>query len=75
MIMTPDHPRWGEFQRQLGKTIGQGLQAIHNCRGNFNKTKFLLPLFGLKPAEVLETLWFFEESGGHCDCEVLLNVR
>jgi hypothetical protein len=72
VLMTPDHPEWEKFCRTLG---GPGYCNFHketwSCFGDHRYARQLLPMFG---ADVDRSIEFFNEKGGCCDCEILLNM-
>ena len=63
-ILTPQHPLWDNFAEML-----YGL--LESCYGDFRTCRALLED---TPFDTEATLTYFEEHGGHCDCEVLANV-
>lgn len=72
-LMTPDHPRWDEFANALAEAINaQEAPGVSDCKHDFSSTQRILADMG--GFDVEETLAFFEENGGYCDCEVLINV-
>lgn len=77
-LITPDHPRWGEFLDRLTGPLGLDVRAGGwNCAGGEDKrhSRRLLVAMGLPPAAVDANLAFFERHGGYCDCEVWMNVE
>ena len=82
-VMTPQHPRWEEFVCRLAGpgpegidfTVGPGVNQISSrCAGGEDKTyahKLLTTIHGV---DVEASLAYFEEHGGYCDCEILINV-
>jgi len=83
MKMTPQHPRWEEFIGRLKGPEGCGFREDKKgewhwkCDSNDTSkpgaTKILRRM-GLTIREVAESLAYFEEHGGYCDCEILFNV-
>lgn len=65
-IMTPDHPRWGEFCDELSAAISND-QCYRECAG----AREILKSYNVDCDLSIE---FFQEHGGFCDCEILLNV-
>jgi hypothetical protein len=82
--MTPDHPHWKSFIRKLAATAD-----THGCDGDGTRldpapgkvgptaevhahARRLLHNIG--GVDVASSLAFFKTRGGHCDCEVLMNV-
>ena len=83
MVMTPEHPRWKEFCSRLAgpdgcnfreKVPGDAASATWNCRGGTDKT-FAAKILRDMGMDVERSLAFFDEHGGHCDCEILFNVE
>jgi hypothetical protein len=68
-IMTPDSIRWETFVCMLEMAL--------NASGCDAKThqhaKKILADMG--NVNIEESIDFFEEHGGYCDCEILLNVE
>jgi len=73
-ILTPDSPRWDEFS--------DALDAIGRCDGDgtgesnpalvHRYAKVVMTTMG--NIDIAGSIAFFEEHGGYCDCEILLNV-
>jgi hypothetical protein len=59
---------WQDFCEELSRQIHTVPGA---CPGRFNRAPGLLDELGY---DVEATLALFEQRGGYCDCEVLLNV-
>jgi hypothetical protein len=76
-VLTPDSPRWNEFAEGLFAMIDH-----YNCDGDgdgdskpenvHRHSKLVMGQMG--NVDVDGSLEYFHEHGGHCDCEVLLNV-
>ena len=80
-MMTPEHPRWDEFCDRLQGPEGcdfteaaNGLKATWTC--NHDRTFAIEILFamGFSEEAVVASLDYFDDHGGHCDCEILFNV-
>jgi Protein of unknown function (DUF2695) len=65
LIMSPDHPDWETFCNRLAVTL-----ATCTCYGDHRLARELLPEFGV---DVEKSITCFQENGGGCDCEILLN--
>jgi hypothetical protein len=65
-VMTPSHRQWSEFYNKLGALVSEG-----GCNHSHIHAITVLALMG---AEVRESVEHFEQHGGFCDCEVLMNV-
>lgn len=68
-IMTPEHPRWIEFYNHLSEMVYDS-----GCEHTHNAAEVALKSFGFAPEEIEASVRYFREHGGHCSCEVLLNV-
>lgn len=77
VLMTPNHPKWDLFANTLGNEgycNFEGDEKITwECDGNLNKSAKLLSL-EYPEIDIYNTLCFFRDNGGYCDCEVLFNV-
>lgn len=78
--MNYDHPRYNEFMDRLAaecdarETVSpQGAVMGYNwdCDGDLSRTEAVAFVMGL---DITKTLEFCKANGGHCDCEVLINV-
>lgn len=73
MIMSPEHPQWNEFCNKLDDMI-----TDEKCDGkSLRLAKIILenwPSDDPEPIDVQDTLQYFVENGGYCDCEILMNV-
>jgi rhodanese-related sulfurtransferase len=82
-IMTPNHPKWDEFVTRLEGPEGCNFREdpehgiVFNCGGGKDKSKAaaILRRMGFESPAVAESLEYFEEHGGYCDCEILFNVE
>ncbi|MBI2055743.1 MAG: DUF2695 domain-containing protein [Candidatus Sungbacteria bacterium] len=83
-LMTPDHPRWNEFAETLKgpeycnfheEEPGNPNSVKWQCKGGMNKPPFAKAILEkMSGFDVEASLKYFEENGGHCDCEILFNV-
>ncbi len=78
-ILTPESPRWSLFVRLPGNTLTDGMPADtwrcgNDGRGGSKHRYTEAVLAELGGIDIEGTLEFFCQYGGHCDCEVLLNV-
>ena len=77
--MTPEHKRWDEFAEMLEGPTGCNLQEDESgkitwqCGGGHNKDYAAVLLLGFD-VDVDKSLSYFDNHGGHCDCEILFNV-
>lgn len=67
-VLTPKSRRWHNFVIALGNML-----AKEACDHTLQKTTTVLTYMAGINAD--KTLRYFQERGGHCDCEVLLNVN
>jgi len=79
-VMTPQHPHWTKFIERLEgpegcdfKESDEGKVTWH-CKGGVDKTFAEAILTAMGDIDVVASLAYFEENGGHCDCEILFNV-
>ena len=79
-IMSPDHPEWKRFMDLLygpeGCNFRQGVdgETTWNCDGlTLTYTGAILKKY-FPDVDIAETVKYFEEHGGYCDCEVIWNV-
>jgi len=67
-ILNTDNPRWDEFaQRLVDELPGPGC-----CDHSHRAAKRIMTDMG--NINIPASIEFFEENGGYCDCEILLNV-
>jgi hypothetical protein len=73
-LMTPEHTKWNEFCGRLSDLCDfrkkEG-REVWNCDHDF---AFATPLLEDYGVDVPQTIKFFREHGGYCDCEILFNV-
>lgn len=80
MRMDKQHSEWEDFLELLEGPEGcnfQGVarEATWQCAGGRSKIKAEGILIAHWPdVDVGETLSYFEDHGGYCDCEILFNV-
>jgi len=79
--MTPDHPRWNEFLNRLEGIEGCNFERdsdgkwIWNCDATTDRPLATTILKRMSvDIDIEETLAFFDEHSGFCDCEIVLNV-
>jgi hypothetical protein len=79
--MTPDHPRWDEFCTILAGPVriiqeksdtGKSCLDCPTCNDSSFAKAILREHF--PEVDVAPSLEYFEENGGFCDCEILMNV-
>lgn len=80
-VMTPEHPHWQEFAERLEGEEGCNFRKdgdgkiTWSCKGGRDKTFAATILRMMPDIDVDASLAFFEAHGGHCDCEILFNVK
>lgn len=80
-FMRPGHPRWREFLDKLEGSDGCDFkrdekgEATWRCKGGNDKSLATAILQSLGDVDVPGSLIYFENNGGHCDCEILFNVK
>lgn len=86
--MTPKHPRWAEFRNRLEGPEGCNFRRVPEgskdpndttweCDSNdrtLPKARRILHNMSLSETEIINSILFFHQHGGHCDCEVVFNV-
>ncbi len=73
----PHHPRWEEFIDRLSGPEGCNFTGTKwTCFGGEDKrfSRRILADMGLPEDAIAVSLAYFEDHGGHCDCEVVFNV-
>ena len=70
--MTPKSPRWDQFCDELDEAVGLLGCGGDRARPTHAVTKRVLTLMG--HVDVEASIDFYEQHGGYCDCEVMLNV-
>lgn len=86
-VMAPEHPLWDEFRERLEGPEGCNFQGEDDeegklivdtvtwkCAGGKDKSLATAILETISDVDIPASLAFFEEHGGHCDCEILFNV-
>ncbi len=79
--MTIRHRRWDEFADRLGgpeacdfrETPDGDMTWTCNAHTRDQAARILRDM-GATDLDLLATLDYFDEHGGYCDCEILLNV-
>jgi hypothetical protein len=75
--ITPSHPLWSEFVERLDEALDlleENGKVRTNCTGSQYVALRVLTDLGLSGIEIEATLFFCQEYGGHCDCEIMMNV-
>ncbi len=74
-IMAPGHEDWDKFLDKLEGEEGCAFtdRGKWDCNGDHRYTRNLLAKY-FPDIDIEETLAFFFQESGHCDCEVVLNV-
>ena len=73
----PRHPRWEEFiERLCGPEGCNFTETSWTCFGGDDKRfcSRILASMGLPERATAASLAYFEDHGGHCDCEVVFNL-
>jgi len=73
-VLTPSHRLWPTFRKRLNDVLTVYVdEKLHSkCIGDLALTKKILE--SMKNIDIEETLLFFKQYGGHCDCKVIMNV-
>ena len=74
--MSPGHPDWPEFIERLAgpEACDVSKGGSWRCHNDTRGTEAILREHH-PDCDLATTLGFFASQGGHCDCEVILNVR
>jgi Protein of unknown function (DUF2695) len=67
-VLTPESPRWDEFANRLYWIVPNPGHCDHDHR----YAKQIMSEMG--SVDIPASIEFFQEHGGYCDCEILLNV-
>jgi len=70
-IVNSDHPRWYEFLVRLSERIDEHGDRCGGPVGHGGHARDVLKEMG--NIDVDRTLSTFDDQGGHCDCEILMN--
>lgn len=74
-IVRPGHPKWKDFVEKLEETCNfktvKG-KTTWDCSGDLSFARTILE--EMQDVDIERTLEWFEEHGGFCDCEILLNI-
>jgi Protein of unknown function (DUF2695) len=68
-VLTAHSLRWPEFYVRLSNTL---TILAPRCGGDHRYAKEVMAEMG--GIDIDATLAFFKQHGGHCDCEILMNV-
>ena len=72
-LMTSEHPDWRKFIDRLEEELsgpGDSLNCPHD--ESFPVARKVLEAMG--NFDIKESFSYFQENGGHCDCEIVFNV-
>lgn len=79
--MNPEHPKWGEFLDRLEGPEGCNFRQEDgtfrfDCTSETEKrgARAALAAMGFTDEAIEASCAYFEEHGGYCDCEILLNI-
>lgn len=78
-VMTPEHPKWKKFYARLSGPKACDFRDRRDggwswkCKGGARRplARQILKDMG---ADVAASIDFFDQRGGHCDCEIIFNV-
>lgn len=76
--MTPKHPRWNEFLERLNGTEGvncrDGEKGVEwDCSSKSDRPFATAILSSIGGIDIPASFEYFNDHGGFCDCEILLN--
>ncbi len=72
MRLTIGHPRWPEFIGRLMIVLGD--PTDNRCEGGRSQRYAAQALTEMGGLDVQDSLRYFTAHGGHCDCEIIMNV-
>lgn len=78
--MTPKKPRWSEFITRLEGKDGCNFSKDKDgkirwdCKGGRDKSFAIKILQSMGNIDIANSLKYFEENGGYCDCEIYFNI-
>jgi len=78
--MRPVHPRWEEFLERLEGPEGchfrknESGEATWKCDRSREKPLARKILEDMGEIDIASSMKYFEDNGGHCDCEIIFNV-
>ena len=78
--ITPGHPHWQSFIERLSGPEGCHFREDEigdltwYCGGGQEKSKAAAILKTMPDIDVEGSLAYFDQHGGHCDCEIVFNV-
>ena len=71
--LRPGDPAWDEFCEALWTALGEAVPGL--CMGDRRgRLYFAERLLEARGFDVEASLALYEQLGGYCDCEILLNV-
>lgn len=75
-ILTTASPRWDEFIRMLAGPEGLNFEedSIKKCSSATDRPISRKILESMGNVDIEGTLQYFEDHGGYCECEILMNV-
>jgi len=73
-VLTPSHKYWPALRQRLNDVLITYVndKPHSKCQGDLDQTIKILK--SLHNIDVEESIILFQEMGGYCDCEVLINV-
>jgi hypothetical protein len=74
-ILTPSHKYWRALRYRLDQMVNTHVEGKpqFNCKHDLSNTRKILK--SLPKIDVEGTIQQYQELGGYCDCEVLMNVE
>ena len=74
--MTPENSRWEEFTSRLGSPEGCDFQERGGwvCSSKMDRPFATAILEKMGNIDIEQTMEYFNNHGGFCDCEILFNV-
>ncbi len=66
--LTPTHPRWESFINDLS-----WITFTRGCECDLQIARELMG--AMEDVDIPASIVFFEDNGGFCDCEILMNIE
>ncbi len=78
-ILNKEHELWDLFCEKLEGPSGCNLitvrgKTVWTCSGDRDKPLARKILSTFENINIEKTLQYYSDNGGHCDCEILLNI-
>src|SRR5579863_194847 len=71
-IIKDEGPKWENRFRLTNPDRGNSLTLT--CSGGYPVATTVLRKMGFTPDAIEQSISYFQNHGGHCDCEIMLNL-